>query len=95
LTPMVPVRDVMPAAVADLVRRAPLSPEKVAFAWRSAVGPAIDRATVIELRDRVLHVRARDAAWQREVERSAALIRSRLDTLLGERVVGYIDVSQA
>jgi len=92
---MVPVRDVMPAAVADLVRRAPLSPEKVAFAWRSAVGPAIDRATVIELRDRVLHVRARDAAWQREVERSAALIRSRLDTLLGERVVGYIDVSQA
>ena len=92
---MVPVRDVMPAAVADLVRRAPLSPEKVAFAWRSAVGPAIDRATVIELRDRVLHVRARDAAWQREVERSAALIRSRLDTLLGERVVGYIDVSRA
>jgi hypothetical protein len=92
---MVPVRDVMPAAVADLVRRAPLSPEKVAFAWRSAVGPAIDRATVIELRDRVLHVRARDAAWQREVERSAALIRSRLDTLLGERVVGYIDVRRA
>ena len=36
--------------------------------------------------------RAKDAAWQREVERSAALIRSRLDDPLGERVVRYIDV---
>ena len=34
-------------------------------------------------------------AWQREVERSAALIRSRLETLLGERVVRYIDVKSA
>jgi hypothetical protein len=92
---VVPVRDVIPEALAALVRQAPLTPEKVAFAWRSAVGPAIDSATVIQLRDRVLYVRARDAAWQREVERSAALIRSRLDTLLGERVVSYIEVRQA
>jgi hypothetical protein len=92
---VVPVRDVIPAAVVALVRHAPLTPEKVAFAWRSAVGPAIDSATVIQFRDRVLYVRARDEAWQREVERSAALIRSRLDTLLGERVVSYIEVSQA
>jgi predicted nucleic acid-binding Zn ribbon protein len=91
---VVPVRDVIPEALASLVRQAPLTPEKVAFAWRSAVGPAIDHATAIELRDQVLYVRARDAAWQREVERSAALIRSRLDTLLGERVVSYIDVRQ-
>jgi hypothetical protein len=92
---VVPVRDVIPEALAALVRQAPLTPEKVAFAWRSAVGPAIDSATAIQLRDRVLYVRARDAAWQREVERSAALIRSRLDTLLGERVVSYIEVRQA
>jgi hypothetical protein len=92
---VVPVRDVIPEALAALVRQAPLTPEKVAFAWRSAVGPAIDSATVIQLRDRVLYVRARDAAWQREVERSAALIRSRLDTLLGERVVSYIEVRRA
>lgn len=92
---VVPVRDVIPEAVAALVRQAPLTPEKVSFAWRSAVGPAIDHATTVQLRDGVLHVRARDAAWQREVERSAALIRSRLDTLLGERVVGYIEVRQA
>jgi hypothetical protein len=42
--------------------------------------------------DGVLRVKTKDAAWQREVERSAALIRSRLETLLGEQVVRYIDV---
>jgi len=92
---MIPVREVLPEAVADLVRKAPLTPEKVAFAWRSAVGPAVDQATTIHLRDGVLQVRAKDPSWQREVERSATLIRSRLDALLGERVVKYIDVRRA
>jgi hypothetical protein len=82
----------MPAAVAEIVRKAPLTAEKVAFAWRSVVGPAINQATSVEWCDGVLRVRAKDGAWQREVERSAALIRSRLDALLGERVVRYIDV---
>jgi hypothetical protein len=49
--------------------------------------------TSVELHNGVLHVRTKDATWQREVERSAALIRSRLDSLLGERVVRYIEVS--
>jgi predicted nucleic acid-binding Zn ribbon protein len=89
---MIPVRHVMPAAVAAIIRKAPLTPEKVAFAWRSVVGPAIDHATRVEWNDGVLRVRAKDAAWQREVERSAALIRMRLETLLGDRVVRYIDV---
>ena len=83
----------MPDALADILRKAPLTPEKVAFAWRSAVGAAVDNVTTIELRDRVLYVTARDRAWQREVERSAALIRARLDALLGKGVVGYVDVT--
>jgi hypothetical protein len=37
-------------------------------------------------------VRTPDAAWQREVERSAALIRARLGRLLGDDVVKFIDV---
>jgi Dna[CI] antecedent, DciA len=89
---VIPVRQVMPDAVAEIVRKAPLSPEKVAFAWRSVVGPAIDHATSVDWSDGVLRVKAKDVAWQREVERSAALIRSRLEVLLGERVVRYIDV---
>ena len=83
----------MPDALAAVLPRAPLTPEKVAFSWRTAVGPAVDKVTSIALHDGVLHVRAKDATWQREIERSAALIRSRLDSLLGEDVVRYIKVS--
>jgi hypothetical protein len=82
----------MPSALAAILRKAPLTPEKVAFAWRAAVGPAVDKATRVELHDGVLRVYARDAVWRREVERSAALIRSRLHALLGDAVVRYIDV---
>lgn len=84
----------MTDALASILRRAPLTPEKVAFSWRTAVGPAVDKVTVVELHDGVLYVRAKDAAWQREVERSAALIRSRLDGLLGDRVVRRIEVAK-
>ena len=83
----------MPGVLADILRKAPLTPEKVAFAWRSAVGPAVDKATTIDLRQGVLYVIARDASWQREVERSAGLIRSRLTAILGN-VVRSIDVRQ-
>ena len=90
---MIPVQDFMPAALAAILRKAPLTPEKVTFAWRSAVGPAVDRVTAVELRDGVLRVVAKDAVWQREVERSAAVIRARLETLLGKDVVRYVDVT--
>lgn len=90
---MLPVNQVMTSALADILRRAPLTPEKVAFSWRTAVGPAVDKVTVVELHEGILYVRARDAAWQREIERSAALIRSRLDGMLGDRVVRRIEVA--
>ena len=90
---MIAVQRFMPAAVAEILRRAPLTPEKVAFAWRSAVGAVVDKVTSIELRGGVLEVHTRDAAWQREIERSAAVIRGRLEALLGADVVRYIDVT--
>ena len=46
----------MPGALAEVLRRAPLTPEKVAFAWRTAVGAAVDRATGVELRGSTLVV---------------------------------------
>ena len=85
----------MPGALAAILRNTPLTPEKVAFAWRAAVGPAVDKATSIDLRQDVLYVRAKDAAWEREVERSAPLIRTRLKDLLGEHVVRFIRVTRA
>ena len=90
---MIPVHQFLPEAIATVLRNAPLTPEKVAFAWRTAVGSAVDNVSAAVLRGDVLHVRVRDAQWRREVERSAALIRARLDTLLGASVVRYIEVT--
>lgn len=90
---MIPVHRVMPDALAVVLQKAPLTPDKVAFAWRTAVGPSVDRVTTVELKGSVLHVRAKDAAWQREVERSAGLIRVRLGTLLGDDLVKSLEVT--
>jgi len=89
---MIQVHRFIPDALAQVLRNAPLNDEKVAFAWRSSVGPAIDRGTTVSLRDGVLQVTAREAAWGREVQRSEALIRARLDSLLGLGVVRTIAV---
>lgn len=90
---MIPVHRFMPDALAAVLRKAPLSDEKIAFAWRTAVGPSVDRVTRIELDGTTLRVRARDAQWRREIEHSAGLIRARLDALLGAGVVRGLDVT--
>jgi len=89
---VIPIHRVIPDALAEILRKAPLTDEKVAFAWRSSVGPAIDRGTSVTLQDGVLWVTARETAWGREVERSAALIHARLDALLGPGVVRALRV---
>ena len=92
---MIPVQTIIPTALAAIVRKAPLTEEKVGFAWRTAVGPAVAGATDVTLDGTTLRVRTRDRAWQREIERSAATIRTRLDDLLGPGVVRYLDVTAA
>jgi hypothetical protein len=89
---MLPVQRFMPEALAAILRKAPLSPDKVAFAWRTAVGASVDRVTTVTLEGTTLRVRVRDAQWQREVERAAALIRARLEALLGTGIVRSLDV---
>ena len=83
----------LPALVLPaLLARAPLTPEKVTFVWGLAVGPAIARATTATLVETVLRVRTTDPAWAREVERSRALILSRVQQLLGSTPVKSIVV---
>jgi predicted nucleic acid-binding Zn ribbon protein len=78
----------IPTVLAEVIRKAPLCPEKVEFAWRAAVGAAMDRVTAVHLDDAgVLHVKAADAHWAREVKRSSRLIVQRLQGLLGAGVV--------
>jgi hypothetical protein len=90
---MIPVQRLMPDALAAVLRNAPLTADKIAFAWRTAVGPSVDRVTSVRLDGAVLRVRARDAQWRREIEHAAGLIRARLDALLGPGVVGGLDVT--
>ena len=90
---MIPLQQVMPVALASVLRRAPLTTEKVAFAWRSAVGAAVDRASVVELRGTTLAVTVKREQWRLEIARSTGLIRSRLDLVLGAGVVTHIDVT--
>src|SRR5882672_6891213 len=92
---VIQVQRFMPDALADILRKVPLSDQKVAFAWRSSVGAALDRGTTATLHDGVLRVVVREAAWGREIERSQALIRARLDSLLGRGVVRAIEVAHS
>jgi len=90
---MIPVKQLTPSVVTELLRRQPLSPAKVGFAWRTAAGPALSRATTAELReDGTILVRATTAAWATEVERSRALLLTRLQEMLGPDVATRLAV---
>lgn len=82
----------MPAVLADVIRKAPLTDEKVAFAWRLTVGPAVDKATTVRLAaNGTLYVRAGAPAWNDAIAKSLGMIRSRLAHYLGDDAVKKID----
>jgi len=90
---MVPAHRVIPGILAQIIRPAPLCAEKVDFAWHTAVGPALSRATSVRLDEAgVLIVTAQGPQWRREVERSLGLIRSRLEALLGPDVIKRVEI---
>ena len=91
---MIPVGTLVPGAVAEVIRKAPLTPEKVAFAWRMAVGPAIDNATTVRLGvDGILYVDAHTPAWAAAVRKSSGLILNRLLNLLGNDAPERIEIT--
>lgn len=75
-----------------LLRKQPLTPEKVQFAWRLSVGAAIDRATRVRLAGATLLVHG-EPQWLKEIERSQSLILRRLQRVLGESVVRTMSCS--
>lgn len=85
---MKPIDVCVPAALAELLRYQPLTDAKLSFAWRWAVGPAVERVTEIRLDPKgALEVRVPDPNWRREVDRSRNLILARLQRLLGVQAV--------
>ena len=78
--------DAIPRAVTELLRDAPTSPGKVLFAWKAAVGPAMDRVTAVRQEGATLLVDVQTAAWGQEVRRSSHVILRRMEGLLGADV---------
>jgi len=82
---MIAVQRVLPGALIEIVRGQPTTPAKVAFAWRTSVGPAVARASTAALEpDGTLVVTADDGRWCHEIGQSLPLVRSRLELLLGD-----------
>ncbi|MGQ0737096.1 MAG: DUF721 domain-containing protein [Acidobacteriota bacterium] len=93
---MIRANRLIPAVLAEIIRKAPLSPEKVAFAWNTVVGPGVAKATRVVLADQgVLVVTTADAHWAREVRRASGIIQPKLDDLLGAGTVKSLRVAPA
>jgi hypothetical protein len=74
-----------------LLARAPLTPEKIDFSWRLAVGAPVSRACTITLRNGTLAIIAPDRVWAGEIERSLDVILSRMQRMLGRDAVRRVE----
>jgi hypothetical protein len=92
---MQPLRSASTRALQSLLNDQPVTAAKVGFAWQIAAGPQMARATTpVWSSEGVLRVRARDAAWRREVSRARPMITQRLEQLLGAGVVRKIVIEK-
>ncbi len=92
---MLPLRSASTRALQSLLNDQPVTAAKVVFAWQIAAGPAMARATTpVWSDDGRLRVRARDAAWHREVTHARPMIAQRLELLLGPGVVKTIVIEK-
>ena len=89
---MLPLKNAMPRVLTEIVRKSPLSPGKVEFAWSMAVGPAVQRNTAIRLEQGLLIIEAASRQWGDEVKRSSRVIMARLQAMLGEEAVRKMEV---
>lgn len=87
---MVPLQSFSSGVIAEIVRRQPASKERTNFAWQLAVGPALARATTVELTDGVLTVRAVDRRWIQEIDRAKLNVMLRMQNILGSDQVTRI-----
>jgi predicted nucleic acid-binding Zn ribbon protein len=88
---MIPLQNFSTGVLAEIVRRQPSSKERTAFAWQLAVGPALARATTVELGEGgVLTVRAIDQRWVVEIDRAREAVLQKMQHLMGRDQVTKI-----
>lgn len=76
--------------LAEIIRRQPPSPARTALAWQLAVGPALARATSVEMDGTTLTVRSVDPRWLKEIDRAKKSILPKLQELLGRDHISRI-----
>jgi hypothetical protein len=84
---MIPVHNFSTSVLAEIIRRQPPSQARTNFAWQLAVGQAVARATTVELRERVLTVRAVDRRWIREIDPLRGTVLQKMQDLLGKEQI--------
>ncbi|MDQ3068663.1 MAG: DUF721 domain-containing protein [Acidobacteriota bacterium] len=84
--------DFATSVLAEMLERQPMTPGKLQFAWRAAVGPALARAASLDIRHGRVFVRASSPQWKRELERSRPMILERLRVLLGREAVTRLEI---
>ena len=89
---MLPLMHVMPRVLAETLRHTPLSPGKVEFAWKTAVGAAMGRGSAVHLEGKTLRVDTPSPQWRREVMRLSPVILRRMQALLGDDAIAEIVV---
>jgi hypothetical protein len=82
------------SVLADVVRRQPSTPARTTFAWQLVVGPALAKATSVELVDGVLKVRSSDPRWTLEINRARGMVLARLQHLLGADAITSLDLER-
>jgi hypothetical protein len=83
---VLPVQNIAATVLADVIRRQPPSRARTAFAWSVVAGPAMARATSVDLRGHILYVTAKDTRWAREIHRAHDVVLARLQALLGSEL---------
>ena len=89
---MLPIQQLTPAILGEIIRRQPPSEGRTRFAWQIAVGAALARATTVRLADGVLIVSASDQRWVTEIRAARDIVLRRLQHLLGPDAVTRIRV---
>ena len=92
IDPMKSIQTFAGSVLAQIVRQQPPSPARTCFAWQLVVGPALARATSVELEGTTLRVRAADPRWLEEIRRARPVILPKIQQLLGVEAVTKIDV---
>jgi predicted nucleic acid-binding Zn ribbon protein len=91
---MIPIQHFSAGVLADVIRRQPSSPARTMLAWQIAVGPALARATTVELSEGVLTVHSSDARWTLEVTRARDIVLRRLQHFLGPDCVKALHIER-